>query len=104
MVHNRMLPRPQRHLNDIECCRSAQRTPLGIRSAGGGGARRKPGKSRGRSEGGGDISSTDGGSIGGHVVPLPSATVTVVPVWEYVYHGMFGEGDAVPDGLHPGDR
>ena len=104
MVHHRMLPGPQRHLEDRECRCSAQRAPLGIGYAGGGGLQLQPRPAIGISEGGGDRNGTDRCEIRRHVEPLPPAMAPMVTGREGVEHGPGGEGGAVPDGLHPGDR
>ena len=80
------------------------RSAPGIGAVSGGGLKHKPGRARRISEVGGYSSNTYGGRVRGHVGPLPSATVTMVPGREGVEHGPDLEGGAVPDRLHPGDR
>ena len=62
MVRCFMLPRPQQHLNNRECRRSAQGVPPGCQTAGCGGPERQPGEGGGRSDGEGDsgIDDNDG--------------------------------------------
>ena len=99
MVHHRMIPRPQRHLNNRECHNSAQRDPLGIRTAGGGIPKHKLRVDSGISE----MERDSGGGIGGNFSPLHPVTTLLLPEKEDVEHGQSGEGGVVPDGLHPGD-
>ena len=99
-----MLTRPRRHLDDRECCCSAQVAPPGIRADGGKGLKLQPGKSREISEVGGDRGSAESGRVRRHFSPLTPVTAPLVPVQEDVEHGPVGEGGAVLDGLHPGDR
>ena len=104
MVHHQMLLRSRQHLDDRECHCSAQRDPLGIGAAGSGWPQCQTRPDIGILEGGGDSSSTDGGGIGRHIGPFTPAMATLMPGQEDVDHGTFGEGGAVLDGLHPGDR
>ena len=51
-----------------------------------------------------DCSVFDGGRIIRHISTLPAATDPLVTGREDVEHYEVGEGGAVPDGLHSGDR
>ena len=72
--------------------------------AGGGGLKQQPGQTIGISEVGGDHGSAGGDGVIRHAEPLPTAMAPMVPGWEEVDHGPVGEGGAVPDRLHHGDR
>ena len=100
IVHHWMLPRPQRNLDNRECCCSTQIAPTGFGAADGGGPQRQPRTSKGRLEGRVDSVVTDSGRIGRHSGPLTPATAPMMPRREDVEHGTSGEVCAVLDELH----
>ena len=92
MVHCGMLPRPPRHLDDREGCRSAQGAPQGSRAAGGGRHERKLVGARGRPEGGGYRGDIGDGETQVHAGALPPATAPLVPGQEDVEYAVKGGG------------
>ena len=101
--HFKVLHRPQKHLNDRECCCRSQGATPGRQTAGGRRSERETVGSGGISEGGGNSGSTDYGRDGGHVRKLTPAPANMVPGREDVEHSTGGEGGEVPDELHPRD-
>ena len=104
MVHRGMLPQPQRHLVERECCRCAQGAPPLRRTAGGRGFQHETVESGGQLEGREYRGGTGNGGTRGYVGALTTAPVLMVPVREDIDRDLGGEGGEVLDGLHSEDR
>ena len=78
MLHHQILPRPQRHLYDRECHRSAQGAPPGIGTSGGGILQFGLGTACGGAERGVGCNGFDIKGIIIHARILPTALVPLV--------------------------
>ena len=103
MVQCGMLPRPRRHLDDIEGRRSAQGAPQGSRASDSGRPQHKFRGNGGRPKRGGHRGHFRDRGTGGHGTSLPPVTALLVLVQADVGHATEGKGSAVPDKLYPGD-
>ena len=103
MVHHRMLPCPQRCLDDRAGSHGDGRPTERHRRTSGGGPKhglRGYGK---RQEGIGDCGGNDRGGGRGYDGTLPSEEATMGKITPDMEHGEGGKGGKVSDGISPGD-
>ena len=95
--------RPRQDCEDGKGQQSETEPTKGRGTAGGGRFQCVPGNPGGGQEGGRHRDKAGDGVTGGHGNTLPAAGEQVVSGLEDVGDTPKGKGDAVPDGLHPGD-
>ena len=104
VVHHRVLPRPQRHLNDRVSRRPAQGQNQRHCTGSSGGPQHGTRRPRERSEGNGDCGGNDSGGRGGYDGTFSTAEAHMGKGETDMEHGARGQGRTVTDGLSSRDR